>query len=427
MPPRAMAHPKGLYVLSLAEAFERFSFYLLLALFTLYLNEHYHFSPEQAFSWYGSYLGWVYFAPLFGGWLGGRLFSRRVWVLIGALLLAVGYLTMALGTPASLLGAMCILIVGNGLFKPNISTLVGSLYLPGDARRDEAFGIFYFSVNIGAMSGPLVGETLRGQMGWTPSFLVAAAAMLVSAAVLQVFRSFLPRESREPAVASRVSARTKHGDRRRVAALLVIGALVMPFWMSYFQSGSTLTFFARDNVDRIVRIMDWQCEIRPGYFSALGGFFVMVLTAPMAWTMRFLSRRGLRVTSADKIVCGIGGAGLSYALLCAVVTLGSTTHIHMAWLVFFYFVLTVSELLLSPVGLSLVSKLAPGRWVGVLMGVWFLASAVGNKLAGQVGALWNVWSHEQFFGAFAVLLAITAAVLATQLGWLRKALPRENA
>lgn len=410
----------------MAEACERFGFYLMLALFTLFLNEHYGFSAAKSFEWYGWYLFSVYFAPLFGGWLGGRGLLRRSWVLAGALLLSLGYVILAIGSTASLLPALCVLTIGNGLFKPNISTLVGGLYPPGDGRRDEAFGIFYVSVNVGAMLAPITGETLRGAFGWSPAFLSAGAALVLSALVLRLGREHLPARSPEPVPESRGSVRTKHGDRRRVAALLVVGALVMPFWMGYFQSGSTLTFFARDNIDRFVQIGGTRHEIPPGYFASLGGFFVLVLTAPLAWVLRRLQRRGLHLTSADKIVCGLAFAGLAYAILCSVVTIGSPTHVHMFWLVFFYFVLTVAELMLSPVGLSLVSKLSPVRWVGVLMGVWFLATAGGNKLAGQVGSLWTQWSHGRFFGAFGLLLVVTASVLATQLGWLRQTLPREH-
>jgi POT family proton-dependent oligopeptide transporter len=412
--------------LSLAEACERFGFYLMLALFTLYLNEHYKFTPEAAFHWYGSDLGWVYFAPLFGGWLGGRLIERRSWVLAGSLLLALGYVVLALGTPGSLLPAMCVLTLGNGLFKPNISTLVGSLYPPGDGRRDEAFGIFYLSVNVGAMLGPLLGGILRTEFGWKTAFLTAAASLLVAALSLRIGMSWLPRQTLEAAPEARQPGRSKQGDRRRVAALLVVSALVLPFWMAYFQTGSTLTFFARDNVDRVVHVFGKSHTLSPEEFNSLGGFFVLVLTAPLAWVMRVLQRRGLHLTSADKIVGGLGCAGLAFAVLCAVVTLGPAQGVNLMWLVAFYFFLTVAELLLSPVGLSLVSKLSPTRWVGVLMGVWFLASAGGNKLAGQVGSLWNVWSHAHFFGAFALLLAVTASVMATQFGWLRQTLPREN-
>lgn len=408
----------------MAEACERFGFYLILALLALYLNEYHGFSTETAFRWYGSYLAWVYFSPLFGGWLGGRLILRRSWTICGALLLALGYVILGLGTTASLIPALIVLTIGNGLFKPNISTLVGSLYPPGDGRRDEGFGIFYLSVNIGAMVAPVIGERLRGAYGWTAAFGTAATALVIAALALHLGKNALPGQAPEAISESKTSARHKSGNRRRVAALLVIGALVMPFWMGYFQTGSTLTFFARDSIDRTLSSINY--EIRPGDFASLGGFFVLVLTAPLAWVMRKLKRRGLHLTSADKIVCGLAGTGLAYALLCLVTALPHGPKVNMLWLVGFYFVLTISELLLSPIGLSLVSKLAPSRWVGMLMGVWFLASAGGNKLAGQVGSLWNVWSHAHFFGAFALLLVVTALVLATQLGWLRQTLPREN-
>lgn len=415
-------HPIGLYYLSVIEACERFGFFLMLALFTMYLNESLKMTPAAAFDIYGWYVSSVYFTPLIGGWLGGRGLSRVSWVLLGSLALGLGYAALLFGSQG-LVPALVILAVGNGLFKPNIATLVGNLYAPGDSRRDEAFSIFYVSVNVGAMLGPVAGETVRAYYGFAGAFTAAGLALLLSALALVAFRGYIHRE-----VASSQHAveEQHHASRsRRVVALLVVGLLVVPFWMAYFQTGSTLTFFARDDVNRWISIGSRHLEIPAGYFAATGGFFVLLLTAPLALVLRRLRRVGLLRTSADKIVAGLLVAALAYGGLSLIVTTGSGKS-SMLWLLGFYMVLTVSELLLSPIGLSMVTKLAPPRWVGALMGAWFLATAAGNRLSGRVGYLWTEWTHARFFAGLAFALLGTSLVMALQLGWLRRTLPREE-
>lgn len=426
---RTRVHPAGLYILSAAEACERFGCYLLLALFTLYLNEHYGFSQERAINWYGWYLSAVYFTPLIGGWLGGRWLERRTWVLLGAITLGLGYSLLSMGTPTTLLAAIGVLTLGNGLFKPNISTLVGSLYKPGDSRRDEAFGIFYVAVNVGAMIAPVAGETMRYRLGWGPSFLSAAGALALAVLILTVGMAYLPSRAGSTAESSQSPTALGVGtDRRqRMLALLLFCLMAVPFWMAYYQTGGSVTYFARDNVQRI---LPWSFfdlrEIPPGAFASLGGMFVLLLTVPLSWVVRRLRRAGLTISSADKVATGLFFASLAFALLSAIAHFAVQGRVNALWLVAFYFVLTVAELLLSPVGLSLVSKLSPQRWVGLMMGVWYLATTCGNRLSGQVAPLWSQWSHSRFFGGLSVVLFSAAVFLVLQLRWLRRVLPPEH-
>lgn len=426
---RSRLHPAGLYILSAAEACERFGCYLLLALFTLYLNEHYGFSQERAINWYGWYLSAVYFTPLIGGWLGGRLLERRTWVLLGAIILGLGYSLLSMGTPTTLLAAIGVLTLGNGLFKPNISTLVGGLYEPGDSRRDEAFGIFYVAVNIGAMIAPIAGETMRYRLGWGPSFLSAAGALALAVLILTVGMAYLPSNASQSTGTTKQPSPTAGtaSPRQKLAALFLFCLMAVPFWMAYYQTGSSVSFFARDNVQRI---LPWSFfdlrEIPPGAFASLGGTFVLLLTLPLSWVVRRLRRLGLPISSADKVATGLIFAALAFALLATIANLATQGRVNALWIVAFYFVLTIAELLLSPVGLSLVSKLSPQRWVGLMMGVWYLATTCGNRLSGQVAPLWSQWSHSRFFGGLALVLLAAGVFLILQLGWLRRVLPSED-
>lgn len=408
-------HPIGLYVLSLAEAGERFGFYLMLTLFSLYLNERLGFSQARASSFYGSYLAACYALPFVGGWVAGRFVSRRFWVFVGALILASGYFLLALGQSSTLLLALGVLAVGNGLFKPNISAQIGNLYAAGDTRRDEAFGIFYLAINIGGLFGPTVGEVLRGRFGFGAAFAAAGIALLGSSLTLQLFARHLKVVDRLEIVVDNPVP-----PRRRVAALLLICAALIPFWLAFHQYGSSLTFWARDSVDRHVEIFGVSHEIPPGWFAASNSLFVLLLSAPLAALFRFV--RG--VSSAEKIVAGLLVAAGAFAIL-GLSSRGSGLA-HPAWLIAYYLVVTTGELLLSPVGLSLVSKLSPPRWIGVLFGLWFVSTALGNWLAGFAGRLWVVWSHARFFSGLSLLLAVTALLLATQLGWLRRTLPQDR-
>jgi len=408
-------HPSGLWVLAAAEAAERFGFYLMLALLVLCLNERHQFSEARASTWYGNYLGACYALPLLGGWLAGRIASRGVWVRVGAVVLAFGYFLLALERTDLLWVALAVLSLGNGLFKPNISAQIGSLYPAEDSRRDEAFGLFYLAINLGGLAGPLVGEQLRRTLGWGAAFGAASVALGISAVILHAGRRHLGMYT---AVDSEPSSGS---SRRRVAALLLICVAAQPFWAAFHLYGSALTLWARDSVDRTMVLWGSERQIPPGWFAASNSGFVLLLSAPLAWLLRRFS-----VSSAAKLVWGLLLSAAAFGVLFAEAHLHAPSLAAPGGLLTYYFIISVAELMLSPVGLSLVSRLSPPRWVGLMFGVWFTSTAVGNWLSGPLGRLYTTWPHDRFFGAVGLLLLAPALLLATQLGWLRCTLPTEE-
>lgn len=414
---RWQGHPPGLFVLAIAEACERLGANLLTALFVLYLNERFGVSKERSAAWYGTYMTCMYLTPLAGGIVGSRLVGRRTWVAAGATLLGLGYLLFGSGTVPGLMTGFCVLAVGNGLFKPNISALVGDLYPPGDARRDEAFAMFYMSVNIGVLLGPLIGELLRAKYGWRAAFLSASAALALAVVAMLLGRALL-RAVPQVLAGSSAAPRTENAqwppmtarDRRKLLILGGMGLAMVPFWMAYYQTNGILSFVIRDQVDRGLPFAIFNLrEIPTGTFTSLGGFFVLVLTLPLAAALRRLSRIGWLRRSEDKLPLGLSMACGAFLLLALMVPRGAGT-MSVLWIVLFYLLLIIAELLLSPVGLSLFSKHTPPRYAGLLMGYWYFTMSMGSQLAGQVGRLATPLGQPMFFGLMSLLLALLAAV-----------------
>ena len=339
---RRHSHPAGLYVLSAAEGIERNAFYELMALFTLYLNEALGMSKPDATNWYGNYLAGAYLAALPGGWLAGRVGQRHQWIMAGALLLSAGY--WMLGHPRSWLAcAVAVLVVGNSLFKPNISALVGALYDRG-GRRNEGFAIFYFAINLGGFLGPLLGEGLRSRYGWNAAFGFAAASLMVANVILFAGRRHLPRTTvAAPLQQGPESSQERAALSRALTVLLICSVALIPFWAVFQQSGAALTFWARDNTTRTVL----GFEIPPGMYASVNPLVVCMLTVPVARVFSYLARRGLRVSTAWKLLLGVLFVAASFAVMyLASLTGGNTGRVSQAWLCACYVLQTIGELLL---------------------------------------------------------------------------------
>ena len=439
----AERHPKGLYVLFATEMWERFGFYTMLAMFALYLRdttgEGFGWSIDSATKLYANYLMFVYASPLVGGWLADKKLGYRRAVTIGAVFFMAGYLLLSIRSIPMVYAALTCLVIGNGFFKPNISAMVGNLYREGSHLKDRAYNIFYMGINIGAFLAPVTAEFVQGKWGFHPAFAVAAGGMVVSVTILWAFKRHVEHADRPEGLRAKGAADTAAAaaqprgaahrnpidaipDWKRIGALIVVFLIVIVFWMVFHQNGSTMTFWANDNTD-------WQVS---GIISnAINPAWVVILTFPLVGFWRWLDKKGREPSTPTKMVFGMVLSSIAFFVLFIAAKVGEASavgdnyydfRVSPAWLIGAYGVLTLGELMLSPMGLSLVSKVAPRRCRGVMMGGWFVATAIGNKLT-QIGAFWDDWLHSTFWLTLSGAALFMAVVLLFLLRPLKKAMP----
>jgi proton-dependent oligopeptide transporter, POT family len=580
-------HPKGLYALFATEMWERFSFYSMLALFTLYMmdsKQGFSWTPGQATSLYANYLMFVYASPLIGGWLADKILGYRKAVMIGGFFFMAGHGLLSVPSLWAVYAALTCLVIGNGFFKPNVSTMVGNLYPEGSHLKDRAYNIFYMGINVGAALAPIVMEIVKRQWGFHPAFAVAAFGMVISVTILWRFKRIVEDPAVIEAKKSGTSLPTvgrggemeKVSDARRIGALIVIFLIVIVFWMVFHQNGSTLTYWADDNTD-------W--DVTGTISNAINPGFVVLLTFPLVWFWKWMDSKGKEPSTPTKMAIGMTLTGLSFFILytgakqgeakevtpaliaegafrinervldslrvngvppdvleklktsknaedkfivndkkfsadksfsaafetikydvkadglpddvwrklkdgeiekgevsgdgrfagaletaiqnlkiagvpddvldkmrgyktktftaqekltdairksvggnqadgflATIMTAGYLFVVSPFWLFLAYGVLTLGELMLSPMGLSLVSKVAPLRFRGMMMGGWFVATAIGNKLT-AIGVYWSIWNQSSFFIILGSMALVMAVVLTLLLKPLKKAMP----
>ena len=437
-------HPPGLYVLFATEMWERFSFYSMLALFTLYMqnpNEGFGWTTEQATTLYSWYLMFVYASPLVGGWLADWKLGYRRAVMIGGVFFMAGHLLLSFRSLTAVYAALICLVIGNGFFKPNVSTMVGNLYPEGSHLKDRAYNIFYMGINIGAFIAPIIMEIVKQKWGNHPAFAIAAFGMVISVGILWIFKQQVEDPKRNlkkaPVQAADVAAVSvdapPHGislqnpidavpEWKRIGALIVIFLIVIVFWMVFHQNGSTLTYWANDNTN-------WN--VSGTLSNAINPGWVVLLTFPLVFFWKWLDKKGKEPSTPTKMAIGMTLTGLSFFVLYFAAKAGEATapagspyafKVSPAWLIISYGVVTLGELMLSPMGLALVSKVAPIRMRGLMMGGWFVATAAGNKLT-AIGVYWDRWLHSSFFAILGAMALVMAVVLVILLKPLKKAMP----
>ncbi|WP_153913883.1 peptide MFS transporter [Shewanella sp. TC10] len=434
-----LGHPKGLFLLFTTELWERFSYYAMRAILVLYLvdkvqSEGGHglgWTQADAISLYGTFTGLVYLTPLIGGWLADNYLGQRKAIMIGGALMAAGQFTLAFPhswapgaeTTVFYIGLFT-LIIGNGLFKPNISTMVGDLYEEGDHRRDGAFTIFYMGINVGAfLSGIIVGSVVAAYDGnFQMGFLCAGIGMVLSLIIQFVFaQKLLGDIGRYPAAKLEKEKQKEQGDvrkepltkveRDRIKVIMIMGLFTIIFWAGFEQAGGLMNLFTNDFTDRMIG--GW--EVPTTWFQSLNAMFIVIFAPVIASIWVRLGKN--EPNSPVKFALGLVLLGIGFLFMIgAVLEMGGDADAKssMWWLVGAYFFHTMGELCLSPIGLSMVTKLAPLRIASLMMGAWFLFVAIANKVGGIVGSFIGHGGEkeEQLANAMAIFagIAITSAV-----------------
>jgi POT family proton-dependent oligopeptide transporter len=439
-------HPRGLAFLFTTEMWERFSYYGMRALLVLYMTK-YVLLPGHAgeviglagvksalealfgpldvqplsSQIFGFYTALVYLTPIFGGLLADRVLGQRRTVILGASLMAVGHFMMAV--EPLLLFALAAIILGSGAFKPNISTQVGGLYAPGDPRRDRAYSIFYVGINVGAFLAPLVCGTLGEKAGWHYGFAAAGVGMLIGLSIYLYALPLLPQDELHKPRLDETAATPPDDEWRGIVAILVLFVPVALFWATYEQAGNTIVLWADANTDRAIDVLGFTAEVPTTWFLAVNPFLIFAFTPFVValWTRQ--AERGAEPSTVTKMALGCLGVTLSYLVMAAAAFHAGAGKASWLWLLAYFVIITIGELYLSPVGLSLVTKIAPARMLSMMMGVWLATSFIGGFLAGYIGSFWSRMAKPEFFLMVAAIAALAGFAIFLARRPLRGILP----
>jgi len=411
-------HPRGLSTLFFTEMWERFSYYGMRAFLILYMTTSMDagglgFDVKKAGSIYGTYTGSIWLVTIGGGLVADRLLGAYRSVLVGGIIIALGHFTLAFKSLPFFYSGLALIVLGTGLLKPNATTMLGSLYDAEDKRRDAGFSIFYMGINLGAFIGPIIAGWLAERVDWHAGFACAGIGMTFG-----VIQYVLGRERLRPAGSAGPGGRPEGqpsrapsgtatpGDRRavfgftpvewtRMGAVVVFFLFATLFWGAYEQAASTLSLFADRHTDRNV----FGFVVPASWFVSIQAWFVIIFSPLFAWLWVRLGSK--EPSTPAKFSWGLLLVGVSFVLLLPAGMLvqgGEGVLVSPLWLVAAYILQVCGELCLSPVGNSVVTKLAPQRVVGLMMGVWFLSIGAGNKLAGFAAGLSETVPLPTLFG-----------------------------
>ncbi|MBI9072522.1 MAG: peptide MFS transporter [Melioribacteraceae bacterium] len=408
-------HPKGIMILFFTEMWERFGFYTLMAILVLYMGSEFGWDDSQKGDAYGLFLGLVYFIPLLGGYIGDKIFGQINTVRAGASLMVLGYLSLAFSSAENIMFfylGLFLVAFGTGIFKVNIAVLVGNLYKGRPELKDAGFNIFYMGVNVGATIAPLAATLIS--IYWESyriSFVAAAIGMTLGIINLQLGAKKLSatdtktaKENGNDITASNIPS----GEfRQRVITLGILFLIVIFFWVAFYQNGFALTLFA----ERSTLKLDW---LRPETYQFFNPFFILVLTPLLLGFFARLNKAGKEPSTPVKIFIGMMIMGLSMVIMVVASMSGGdadANNMMPSWLIGTYFVVTLSEIMISPMGQSYVSKVAPPKIQGLMMGGWFAATAFGSYGSGLLGKFYSDFSHHEYFLVLTGLLIFSAILV----------------
>ena len=399
-------HPRGLSTLFFTEMWERFSYYGMRAFLILYMVHALGFDDKHAGRIYGNYTAGVWAAAIVGGIVADWWLGQYRSVLIGGIIIALGHFTLAFHPLPFFYVGLSLIVIGTGLLKPNVSGIVGALYDPADTRRDAGFSIFYMGINLGAFIGPLIAGWLAQKVDWHLGFACAGVGMSLGLVQYALGRRRLQpaieRLAHRPRPAAAAAAPSSEGfigftvaEWKRIAAMAVFFVLAAIFWGAYEQAGSSLNLFG----DRYTTLRILGFEFPSSWYVSVQAIFVIILAPAFAWLWIRLGK--YEPTTPTKFAFGLFFVGLSFLfLLIPAGAIQGTPGLRVSpfWLIGCYFIQELGELSISPVGLSVFTKLAPVRIVGMMLGLWFLADSVGNKVAGYAAGFISTAPLPQLFG-----------------------------
>jgi POT family proton-dependent oligopeptide transporter len=430
--------PPGIFLLFAVEMWERFSFYGMKGILALFVADAatggLGWSEASASRLVGYYGFSAYSLPLLGGYVADRWLGTHRSVVIGGLIIAAGHFCLAVPSEAAFFLGLALVAIGTGFFKSNVSTMVGQLYRQGDPRRDSGFTIFYMGVNVGAFLGLLVVGYLAERRGWHWGFGCAGVGMLLGLGLYLLLRhrylpgiGDLPNRKLTPPVEASAARASSKDERDRLIAMAVIFVFTIAFWMAFEQTSTSMNFFASQHTDRHVL----GFLVPTAWFQSVNSA-VLILTAPLfaaLWT--WLGRRGREPSAPAKMTAAMLLVGAGFVVMVIGARSSDSGHlVSPLWLVVAYSLHTFGELCLSPIGLSMVTKLAPLRLASLLMGAWFFATSISELLAGQLAALTDrvgrgevfhlFGGQADFYFMFVVSSAVAAVGLAVLTPWLKR-------
>lgn len=423
-------HPKGLYLLFAVEMWERFSYYGMRALLVLYLIQSIFKNVDEvsavhyAGNIYGWYTGLVYLTPLAGGYLADRFLGQRKCISIGAILMAIGLFLLAVSDISALeqynfliftLG-LVLMVISNGFIKSNISTVVGMLYGEDKQRRDAGFTIFYMGINLGAFFSPLICGTLAGLYGFKYGFMAAGIGILIGLLIYKMGeKSLLGEHGMYPCAVSSTNNEDERElrlrEKRKIWALYILMAFSIIFWCCYEQAGCSMALFAEYETNRLITIGGKLITIPSQYFQSLNPLFIIVLAPIISSFWGYLNSKKAEPNSVIKFNLALLLISCSFLVMSIAAYNAKNVAVSPLWLICAFFIATLAELCISPIGLSLVTKLAPAKFASLLMGCWFLSSSVGNISAGMFAGYYEKISHPVFF----IILSCASLVIAILL------------
>jgi POT family proton-dependent oligopeptide transporter len=412
-------HPPGLTVLFTTQMWAEFSFFGLQALLVYYMTKQLHFPQAKSSLIYGAYGAAAFFSPFFGGFIADRWLGRTASVVVGGVMMMFGHFAMAF--EGLLFPALALVALGNGLFIPPLAIQVGSLYAADDPRKAYAYSAYYMGINLGGLLAPLICGTLGELYGWHWGFTAAGVGMAIG---LAIYCSFLPLLPPEPPRGRRAVEATHAAGpavSNHVAILLLMVAMVVLFRVGYEQSGNVIALWVSDFTDRSLNVLGRPVTIPATWFQSINPLLIIIGTPLLirAWRRRNAKETVPQLLRRMAIGCVIASAALLLMVLAAFVSGPGGARVSSLWVFGYFGLLTLGELFVIPVGLTLVESLAPVRFASMAMGGWYIAKFLGSLLAGFMGAYWLAIPAWSFFTLGAVTTLAGAAGLYSMSAFLR--------